>query len=419
MARYRYRHTLDSEADSAFNAYEQAILGAAFAVAERAHAGQSRDKAEPEWQYITHPIMVYDIMRRLGERDVTVLAAAILHDAIEKHPAFKGDHAALTVALMEELGQQGNNPPVRHNAEAIQGLCLQVTNPQLMGGVDGSGKWGAMGKELTQHDRIKGMSFAAKKIKIADQAASLMCNLTMANEPEKFTPQQEKDFAAKARTLVVGIVESVQQNPEEAQEIAPLATFFGRVMLNAMPLLEASTTKNKEAIRARFDVDRAFSGAPINILPDKVAISRIVEIRPDGKNMQGLAGVGFDRSDKVARYALWVHEDAENEANGIQAKLMQALRRGPDAPSINRTLLMPRQLAFVPNGARNDSGTLRWVRMFDIAPPLNKQLFAQAAVDAGAIPPDAIPQITIARQGKSNSDMQKIIMGESVQIGRG
>jgi len=57
------------------------LLGRAFAVAQRAHAGQLRRQGTP---YIDHPVEVSRLLRdRLGVTDPEILAAGLLHDAVE------------------------------------------------------------------------------------------------------------------------------------------------------------------------------------------------------------------------------------------------------------------------------------------------------------------------------------------------
>jgi GTP pyrophosphokinase len=56
-----------------------AMLGRAYAIAERMHRGQCRKSGEP---YITHPLAVATILAELG-MDTTTLAAALLHDVVE------------------------------------------------------------------------------------------------------------------------------------------------------------------------------------------------------------------------------------------------------------------------------------------------------------------------------------------------
>src|ERR1700679_2018336 len=55
------------------------VVERAYAVAERAHAGQNRQSGEP---YITHPVAVAQILADLGVGSKTI-AAALLHDTVE------------------------------------------------------------------------------------------------------------------------------------------------------------------------------------------------------------------------------------------------------------------------------------------------------------------------------------------------
>ena len=60
---------------------DAALLRGAYAVAERAHAGQPRRQGTP---YIDHPVEVTLLLHdRLGVTDTAILAAALLHDAVE------------------------------------------------------------------------------------------------------------------------------------------------------------------------------------------------------------------------------------------------------------------------------------------------------------------------------------------------
>lgn len=60
---------------------DAALLSAAYAVAERAHAGQIRRQGTP---YIDHLVEVTLLLHdRLGVTDPAILAAGLLHDAVE------------------------------------------------------------------------------------------------------------------------------------------------------------------------------------------------------------------------------------------------------------------------------------------------------------------------------------------------
>lgn len=403
MARYQYRHSIDFDADPALDDRGRAILKAAFAVAKRAHAGQSRLKRNKSIQYISHPIMVYDIMRKLGETDPEVLAAAILHDAIEDHSVFKANDIemgdALSKALfakdieevsdvpqdraVEEEDRIGENHAI---VDSIIALCREVTNPKLM---DGDGI-----KENYQHDRIKGMSFNAKKIKIADQAASLICNLTMPNDPAKFTPEKEIAFTEKAHTLGVGIVESVEGNVAEREALKPYASFFGKTLLNVYPLVGTNDTKQKKQLRRGFDFDMLFEKEPyVSILPPKTTAVERLPLANDTKKT-GVASVDFDRDGNVIRYAVWTAwDEPKGEANTMQKQLteqIRAMRRiggqyteGKHGGDPLRTVLLPKSLDAIEDSAGKRLEGI--ARVFELSPPLNPMAFAAAAKALGAV----------------------------------
>ncbi len=73
-------------------AAERDLLRAAHAVAARAHSGQIRRRGAP---YIEHPVDVALILRdELGVSDPAILAAALLHDAVEDSDLTLADLAA-------------------------------------------------------------------------------------------------------------------------------------------------------------------------------------------------------------------------------------------------------------------------------------------------------------------------------------
>ncbi|MBN9170199.1 MAG: bifunctional (p)ppGpp synthetase/guanosine-3',5'-bis(diphosphate) 3'-pyrophosphohydrolase, partial [Microbacterium sp.] len=63
------------------------IIERAYAVADKAHAGQKRQSGEP---YITHPLAVAQILADLG-LGPKAIAAALLHDTVEDTGYALGD----------------------------------------------------------------------------------------------------------------------------------------------------------------------------------------------------------------------------------------------------------------------------------------------------------------------------------------
>ncbi|WP_133872786.1 HD domain-containing protein [Paractinoplanes brasiliensis] len=108
---------------------ERAQLTGALDLAARLHAGDRRVR-EP---YLNHLLRVaIRIIKYYGVRDVDVLTAALLHDAVEDHPAevaglapdsdASGSHAALTAAAIAELS--------RRFGPRVAELVRSVTNPE-------------------------------------------------------------------------------------------------------------------------------------------------------------------------------------------------------------------------------------------------------------------------------------------------
>jgi (p)ppGpp synthase/HD superfamily hydrolase len=109
---------------AAFPEDERAQLTAALDLAATLHADDRRVR-EP---YLNHLLRVaIRIIRYYGIRDVDVLTAALLHDAVEDHPAelgmlAQGTHTELTEAAIAELARRFN--------PRVAELVRSVTNPE-------------------------------------------------------------------------------------------------------------------------------------------------------------------------------------------------------------------------------------------------------------------------------------------------
>ena len=103
---------------------EREQLAEALDLASRLHAGDRRVR-EP---YLNHLLRVaIRIIKYYGVRDVDVLTAALLHDAVEDHPGdlaglVSGSHAELTGAAIAELS--------RRFGPRVSELVHSVTNPE-------------------------------------------------------------------------------------------------------------------------------------------------------------------------------------------------------------------------------------------------------------------------------------------------
>jgi (p)ppGpp synthase/HD superfamily hydrolase len=103
---------------------DRAQLEEALTLASRLHAGDRRIR-EP---YVNHLLRVaIRIMRYYGIRDVDVITAALLHDAVEDHPGSlgglcDGSHEQLTEAAVAALARRFN--------PRVAELVRSVTNPE-------------------------------------------------------------------------------------------------------------------------------------------------------------------------------------------------------------------------------------------------------------------------------------------------
>jgi (p)ppGpp synthase/HD superfamily hydrolase len=108
----------------AFPPAEAEQLREALGLAAKLHAGDRRVR-EP---YLNHLLRVaIRIVKYYGVRDVDVLTAALLHDAVEDHPAelgklATGTHQELTEAAIAELARRFN--------PRVAELVRSVTNPE-------------------------------------------------------------------------------------------------------------------------------------------------------------------------------------------------------------------------------------------------------------------------------------------------
>ena len=109
---------------SSFPEGDRAQLTAALDLAAELHA-EDRRVREP---YLNHLLRVaIRIIRYYGIRDVDVVTAALLHDAVEDHPAelgmlAEGTHSELTEAAIAELARRFN--------PRVAELVRSVTNPE-------------------------------------------------------------------------------------------------------------------------------------------------------------------------------------------------------------------------------------------------------------------------------------------------
>lgn len=210
MRDYQYRIELTPEE------LADPIIAAAHAVAQRAHAGRMRGKID-DMAEICHPILAYDLARRLGETSPIFLAACLLHDSLEDCEHYRGRqyHFRMFNDLLEEMDKR-QVPSAEMKTLAIYDLAQQVTNPDRRDqGL----------KMQAQIDHMGFASFDGKRLKILDQSASLVCRLLGDNNPKLFSSEKEAAFLVKAENVVQSIVRSVRSD-WEAEALRPYEHLF-------------------------------------------------------------------------------------------------------------------------------------------------------------------------------------------------
>lgn len=149
------------------------IKAVAFA-AERHRLGKRKDAdASP---YINHPIALADVLANEGGvKEVTVLAAAILHDTIEDTDTTSDELAAIF-------------------GERIAAVVLEVTDDK------------SLDKQLQkerQIERAPHLSGEAKLVKLADKICNLRDILT--TPPKDWAPEKKQGYFDQAGKVVAGL----------------------------------------------------------------------------------------------------------------------------------------------------------------------------------------------------------------------
>lgn len=256
------------------------------------------------------------------------------------------------------------------------------------------------------------MTVEEKKIKLADQAASLLCNLTMANDPAKFSITKERNFYDKAHALGVAIVQAAHAAGEHLA-LDGWESFFGRVLLQNQSLFDipqgmsaAAIQSMRDHVRARFDFDHLMdSTSDVSIVPERARVAHYLDLHmpSDAASTMpqvGVVRVGFNQQGRVASYVMWAaHAGGEDhEANSMQVRFTKALRerrrqfnRWMDGGEVAvRGLLQPGE----PINVTTLEGEVRGTgRMYYVSPPLPATAFISAVRQAGACTRDDIDRI--------------------------
>lgn len=130
-------------------------LFSALSLAVDSHKTQTRLISGQKISYVCHPLEVYNLLVRLGEKDEDTLCAALLHDSVE-------DAEDRLVAAMK----------VREVGEEVWNIVEELTLPTQAVTNDNREEKSRIKYEHIGHTLARG-SLAAKKVKVADR----ICNV--------------------------------------------------------------------------------------------------------------------------------------------------------------------------------------------------------------------------------------------------
>lgn len=160
------------------------VVGRALDAATRAHEGQTRRDGSP---YVVHPIRVALVALEWGVRDEAVLAAALLHDALED--------TALGADEVERLG----GPRTRELVELL-------TKP------DEAGYPSKAERDRFYFERLRAGPPEAALLKCADRVDNLR---DMAGSG--WSPAKKRDYVGEARLWILPVARD--RHPEAARRL--------------------------------------------------------------------------------------------------------------------------------------------------------------------------------------------------------
>lgn len=339
MKDYQYR--TDIREDALYKAHPE--IRAAFTLAQKAYAAYSRDKIDPSIPYLTHPIMVYDLMVAMGVHEPRTLAAALLHDAMEMYQPYIDDSTLMQRELQEEMVREGMEPkPAKVSARIISRYVGQMTNDTQP----------LESKGIAQMMRVREMLPPVKLVKIADQGANILCHLLMDNAAH-FSTVKPIHFAQKARDLVSAICESGTSVKEKAVLARWQKMFRNIYEANALVLREDFYEKRDEVRRDFYprmgdiipapkerdsalddhEVYRSirFTNKRTPTADEQQALESVKNNDADAHQFGGVVRVDLNMQGEVVGYVTWAapNERLGHVRNYLQDRLLGALRERP------------------------------------------------------------------------------------------
>jgi guanosine-3',5'-bis(diphosphate) 3'-pyrophosphohydrolase len=149
------------------------LVNIALVFATRAHAEAGQTRAYTGEPYIVHPIDVMMVLKRLGIRDETVLAAALLHDVVEDTPTTIEDVAAHCGLDVARLVDQVTNKPGETFTDRLVRLGAADWQAQAIKCADIASNC----RELPRLDPVRATTYLPKKKREVNVLSRAPCAL--------------------------------------------------------------------------------------------------------------------------------------------------------------------------------------------------------------------------------------------------
>jgi hypothetical protein len=375
------------------------VLQAAYAMAKEGHRNQSRGKKDATIPYLVHPVMLYHLLKDLGEADELTLAAALLHDVKEDGERYRevlqalpklintisGCHVASVATLdkakghlhhiqnkatdyvtsstlfRDDLSKQlqffgVNEDNATSIAHLVDERCGDLTNPIVMLG----------SKRLFQRDHAGKLPLHTAKIKLLDQTASLLDFILSPNN-EEFSNEKVAKWNFKALDLVKAIA---SYHPE----LKPWRDLHKALFSYAMEIVNADSPEEEATLRQNFSWKMAVETADrMKEAKDVEAVSsvkrnNITELK------KGIVSVSFSEFGEVVGYHCLSKPDMDEENSCNQ--VFDALIHGIESSKTTRR-------STTSEAMLNDGN--RIVRFVKVKPPMELQQFSGLAKEYDAI----------------------------------
>ena len=258
------------------------IVKVALRLAQKAHSGVPRGKADPAIPYIVHPIMVHDLLKYFGETNPMVLAAGLLHDTIEDYEPYENDPEILYNELCEGFKEEGVKD-YESVASYIMMLCGKLTNAEAM----------TEGKRTWQVFHASTLPETVARIKILDQLASVIDGCVMP-EPDDMNRSDARKWCYKALNVVKAAADD-RPRLDFWRNLYKVVFSYRMKMLNQLEM--------EEKFREEFNFEALVEQARNMVTPPTEEIVSTVDRENCGALERGIVQVGFAANGNIKSFA--------------------------------------------------------------------------------------------------------------------